>query len=253
MLTLKLILVPFVIFLVSLASKRWGSFVAGILSGMPVIAAPITLLLAMEYGAQFAISTSRTTILGVAALSVFCFTYAWSAKTYNWQMAFGFSLGAYLLTAIAVSTISATPVWACAISTSVLLLLRRWLPNYDAPIKSVVISKNQLAVRVAASAILVVIITNTAKELGPELSGVFVAFPIATSVLAVFTHIYSGKEQVALLLRGLMLGMFSIVIFYLSLASMPQNFSFYISFAASLAIVLGAQLAQISVMRLAKS
>lgn len=249
MLIFKLILVPSIIFLVSLASRRWGSFVAGVLSGMPVIAAPITLLLAMEYGPEFAMSASHATILGVLALSVFCFMYAWSAKVFGWQKAFVVALTAYLLAAVVVSRISVAPLWAGVMSVSVLLLLRFYLPRYEVADKSVVMSKKEIFVRVLASAVLVVIITSAAQAMGPALSGVFAAFPIATSVLAVFTHIYSGKEQVALLLRGLMLGMFSIILFYVSLVSMPLNFSFAMAFGASLGVVVFVQLLQVSAMR----
>jgi uncharacterized membrane protein (GlpM family) len=236
MLILKLMLVPSVVVLVSIASRHWGSFIAGILSGMPIIAAPITLLLAMEYGPEFAISASQTTILGVVAVSAFCFVYAWSSKVCNWRIAFSLSLSSYLVFAVILSRVSIAPVWAVAMSASVLFLLRHYFPTYEIVENRIAISNKEIVIRAVASLLLVLVTTSIAKTLGPGLSGVFVVFPIGTSILAIFTHIYSGKEQASTLLKGLMLGMFSIILFYLLLVSMPSGIGFYASFALSIVI-----------------
>lgn len=47
MLLLKLTLVPLFIALVTLAGKRWGNRLAGILGGLPIVAGPIVVLLAL--------------------------------------------------------------------------------------------------------------------------------------------------------------------------------------------------------------
>jgi uncharacterized membrane protein (GlpM family) len=46
----KIIHHSFFILLVSLAGRRWGTKVAGILSGMPVVAGPIVVLMAIDQG-----------------------------------------------------------------------------------------------------------------------------------------------------------------------------------------------------------
>ncbi|HBF50271.1 MAG TPA: hypothetical protein DDX04_07705, partial [Massilia sp.] len=55
-LALKLVLVPLLIYLVTLAGRRWGPSVAGWLSAFPIVAGPILLTLALEQGAPFAAS-----------------------------------------------------------------------------------------------------------------------------------------------------------------------------------------------------
>ena len=45
---LKALLVPLVIGLASLASRRFGHGVAGVLAGFPIVAAPVTLMLVLE-------------------------------------------------------------------------------------------------------------------------------------------------------------------------------------------------------------
>ncbi len=54
LLLLKLALVPFAVWLASLAARRWGHAVSGYLGGLPLIGGPITLYLALDHGPDFA-------------------------------------------------------------------------------------------------------------------------------------------------------------------------------------------------------
>ena len=54
MLALKLVVVPTFLALVSLAARRWGPGFAGWLAGLPVVAGPILVFIALERGAAFA-------------------------------------------------------------------------------------------------------------------------------------------------------------------------------------------------------
>ncbi len=67
MIWLKLLIVPAFILLVSLAGRRWGTTVAGILAGMPVVAGPIVVLVALEQGVGFGIYTATAAVTGVIA------------------------------------------------------------------------------------------------------------------------------------------------------------------------------------------
>lgn len=238
MLLLKLTLVPIIILLVSLASRYWGAFIGGLLAGLPLVAAPITLLLAIEFGQEFAIESAGSTLLGVIALSCFCFVYAWSATQFNWMFSLIISLIVYFFTALAVSEVTLNAILACGIVLLVVFLLRSNLPKFDIDRSDIFISNYEIIVRMLASAILVLLVTSLANILGARLSGVLAVFPVAATVLAVFTHKYCGENQVALLLKGLMLGTFSLVLFYFSLILLSQELSFYFSFVVSLVIVI---------------
>ena len=66
----------------------------------------------------------------------------------------------------------------------------------------------------ATGTIAVVALTRAAPLLGPRYSGVLAAFPVVTSLLAVFAQRAQGSHQANAVLRGLLLGMFSFVAFY---------------------------------------
>jgi chromate transport protein ChrA len=76
-LVLKLCLVPSLIYLVTLAGRRWGPNAAGWLSALPIVAGPILLTMAIEQGSGFVATAAAHTLIAVIAVLVFCLAYAW--------------------------------------------------------------------------------------------------------------------------------------------------------------------------------
>ena len=79
---LKLALVPFAVWLASLAARRWGHAVSGYLGGFPMIGGPITLYLAIDHGAEFAARSALVTMAAIAgqAAHMLAFSYAGRAR-----------------------------------------------------------------------------------------------------------------------------------------------------------------------------
>ncbi|HXS34757.1 MAG TPA: hypothetical protein VN758_13390, partial [Solirubrobacterales bacterium] len=67
----KLLLAPACVVAVSLAGRRWGVAVAGILGGLPVVAGPILVVLTLLHGQSFGAEAAAGTLLGLAALTLF--------------------------------------------------------------------------------------------------------------------------------------------------------------------------------------
>jgi hypothetical protein len=67
----KLLLAPACVVAVSLAGRRWGIAVAGILGGLPVVAGPILVVLTLVHGSAFGAEAAAGTLLGLAALTLF--------------------------------------------------------------------------------------------------------------------------------------------------------------------------------------
>jgi hypothetical protein len=66
LLMLKLVLVPAFLAALTLAARLWGPSVARWLAGLPVVAGPIVLLLALERGPLFAAQASAASIAAIA-------------------------------------------------------------------------------------------------------------------------------------------------------------------------------------------
>jgi hypothetical protein len=75
LLAAKVLLAPLCVVAVSLAGRRWGMAVAGVLGGLPVVAGPILLVETLLHGRGFGADAAAGTLLGLAALSAFVVVY----------------------------------------------------------------------------------------------------------------------------------------------------------------------------------
>ena len=82
----KLILVPTLIAAVTLAARRWGPRVAGLLTSLPVVGGPILVIYALEQGDVFAARAAEATLLGLIAVVAFCIAYATVAMRARWPL-----------------------------------------------------------------------------------------------------------------------------------------------------------------------
>jgi len=209
-LLLKLFLVPALIALVTLAGRRWGPAVAGWLSAFPIVAGPILWFIAIEQGAAFAARAAVGTLSGVLAILAFGLGYAWAATRYSWPLSLAL---AYVGYAVAVFILelwnaSALLIVALVVMTG-LWLAPRLYPVLPAPAKTPSKPANDMLLRMGLGALLVMLVTHFAGNLGPDLSGVFAMFPVIGTVLVLFTHRSAGAAATIQLLRGMVLGFYA--------------------------------------------
>lgn len=76
---LKVTLTPFLIAVASMAQRRWGGAIGGLVAGLPLTSAPVSVFLAVEHGPAFAARAAIGTLLGISAMSAFCACYARAA------------------------------------------------------------------------------------------------------------------------------------------------------------------------------
>ncbi|NAT17636.1 hypothetical protein CU663_24800, partial [Pseudomonas syringae pv. actinidifoliorum] len=65
---LKLLITPALMLAISLAARRWGTGVAGLLSGLPMTSALVMLFLSLEQGTAFASMAVPGALAGLAAI-----------------------------------------------------------------------------------------------------------------------------------------------------------------------------------------
>jgi hypothetical protein len=238
----KLLLAPLCVVAVSLAGRRWGVAVAGMLGGLPVVAGPILLVLTLVHGPRFGAEAAAGTLLGLAALTMFVVVYGrtsgragplpsvlagWAAFLLGvvFLQLLDLSLGASLILVgagfVAGLALLPAPAAAPAVLTAP--------PWWDLP------------ARALAALTLVVALTAASGALGPSLSGLLAPFPIVTSVLAVFTHAHGGFAQVRVLLRNFLVGFYGFATFCFVLASSLDSLGGVAAFSLALAAALAVQ------------
>ncbi|HSS04193.1 MAG TPA: hypothetical protein VLK89_03255 [Solirubrobacterales bacterium] len=226
---------------VSLAGRRWGVAIAGVLGGLPVVAGPILLVLTLLHGRSFGADAAAGTLLGLAALTMFVVVYGriapWASPAATvvagWT---AFLVGVALLTLIHPPPVGALILVGAGFAVGLGLLAAPQRPLSA----QVPLPWWDLPARATAALVLVVALTAVSGALGPHLSGLLAPFPIITSVLAVFTHAHGDADQVRVLLRNFLVGFYGFAAFCFTLAvaldSMGIAAAFSIALLAALAV-----------------
>ncbi len=220
LLILKLTLVPLVLAVITLAGRRWGPTVAGLLAGLPVVAGPIVLLLAHEQGVAFGRTAALAALAAIAGLLVFGVAYSHLAQRWTWPVALTGGISAWLLTAVGLLVLPTTLAASLAAALAALVLAPRLLPlppPTPSPVTSRAATAHDLPWRMTAGALLTLTVTSLAATVGDTASGLLAAFPVLGTVLAVYTHRSRGAEAVAALYRGMVRGLYAFAAFFAAL------------------------------------
>jgi hypothetical protein len=242
LLAAKLLLAPSFVVGASLAARRFGPRVGGLIGGLPVVAGPILLVYALGHGRGFAAGAAAGTLLGLISLTAFVVVYgrlagqaSWTASMLAGWAAFGVATAIFSTTSVPAG--AALALAGAGIAVGLAALPRRPAarrfhpppPAWDLPL------------RAGCALALVLTLTAIAGWLGPRLSGLLAPFPIIATVLAVFTHAQCGHEELAHLLRGLISGFGAFALFCFTLAVSLPTLDTAAAFALASGVALLAQ------------
>jgi hypothetical protein len=245
----KIVLAPALIAGVSLAGQRLGARVAGSLTAFPVVAGPIALFIALEQGAAFGSRAALGALAAQLSLGVFCTVYGWASLRFSWLACFPLALAGFAATTLALDAADLSLGAATLAGLAVPFGVPRLLPDPAVPALRRTITGVELAVRMAAGAALVVAVTAAASALGPRLAGLLTPFPIAASVLTVFSHRGQGAAFTVQLLRGLCRGLLGMTAFFLVVALGLEPLGIPVTFALASAAALATQAVLLAALR----
>jgi hypothetical protein len=215
---LKLVLVPTFIGAVSLAGRRWGSTVSGWLIGLPFTSGPVAFFLALEQGSVFADKASEAIMLGIVSVFVFCLVYGWCAMRLRWLPSTLAGLIVFFVSTFLLEMETLPLAVGFVFALLILLTCLFLMPRVGSDRISPAHMRWELPARMVSATALVFVITGLAQLLGPQLTGLLTPFPIYATTLAVFTHRSQGGEEAVKLLRGVIVGSVTFIIFFLILS-----------------------------------
>jgi hypothetical protein len=251
LLLVKLALAPALVVGSSLAGRRWGHEVSGLLVAMPLVAGPILLITELEHGSHFASRAAAASLLGLVALASFVVVFARAARHAGWPIAVLAGWIAFLAVALAFGQTAIPAGGAFALAAGAFALAPRLLPpdppEQDMPIAA--LPAWDLPARAIATALLVLGLTGAAAGLGPTLTGVLTPFPVSNTVLAAFVLVLEGPAQADTFLRGFLRGAFGFAAFCFLVAVLVIPLGVAAAFALAL---VGALLAQLLARLLAR-
>lgn len=239
MLLLKLLIVPFFLAAISVAARRWGPQIGGLLAGFPVVTGPILYFISQEQGALFAAEAARGSLLAVIACVVFGITYSHGSRKFGWPLTAVLALSSWVAAAFVLAHLPASLLLATGFALLALMTGPLLLPaTVDATQPAQALSRTDLAARMIAGAALVVAVTAFAGTVGTRWSGLMAMFPVLGTVLGVFSHRRSGPVFVARLFRGMFAGFYSFAAFCISLSLLLQHLPVAGAFLASVVLAM---------------
>lgn len=239
LLAIKLLLAPTFVVGASLAARHFGPRIGGLIGGLPVVAGPILLVYALDHGRAFASDAAAGTLLGLVSLTVFVVVYSRLAGRLAWAASMlagwlGFGLATLAFSAFSISAGLALALAGVGLLAGITLLPRPSpQPREHAPPPAW-----DLPLRAGCALVLVVTLTAVAGWLGPQLSGLLAPFPIITTVLATFTHVQRGTDELLRLVRGLIGGFIAFALFCFTLAISLRTLDTAASFALATGLAL---------------
>ncbi|MFS0827381.1 hypothetical protein [Pseudomonas phoenicis] len=215
---LKLLITPMLMLGISLAGKRWGTQLGGLLSGLPLTSALVMLFIGLEQGPAFALQAVPGALAGLAAVQATYLCYFLITRRCPAWLACCVSLLFYGVGAWCMSQLGGL-VLPVAVTVAMLvanLIATRPHPDLGRA-RLVPTPRWVIPMRMATATLLLLAITASAERLGPVASGVLAPIPVIAWPLMVFAHVQGGRFELATIVRGNAIGAVGVIGFYLAM------------------------------------
>src|SRR3954447_17986799 len=194
---MKLTLAPALVAGTTLVARRWGALLGGVVGGFPAVVGPILIAVDAQHGDAFAARAAAGALAGLISLTAFVLAYGWVARRLWWPGALLVSWAAFAVATAALDRVALPSEVALPAVLACFAIAYVAMPHASQAAAASTPPRFDLAMRVAATAAFVVVLTAAAGALGPQLSGLLAAFPVLASVLAVFIHAQDGAAAAA--------------------------------------------------------
>lgn len=238
LLALKLVIAPLLIGVTSLAARRFGHAVAGLIVSLPLTSGPIVVLVALEHGTDLAVEVGLATLAGGFALCAYSLAAAAAARSGPWTTVGAGSL-AFAAVAVVIDLVDpvSLPVLLGGVGLGLAATLRL-LPPGRAAAESQAHPRWDLPLRILVGTALIVGISTAAPLVGPRVAGLLATYPVYVSTLTVFAHLRDGPGAAIAMQRGLITGLFGWLAFWaVLLPTLPSVGPIGVLFAALAALL----------------
>ncbi len=217
LLLFKIAVTPLLILGATLLQRRFGGAIGGLLTGLPVTSAPLSVFLALQNGPLFAAKAAVGTLLGLIGTAGFCATYARAARGRRWIPAMALAMAASALLFTLLARLPQRPLPA-AFMVFPLLVALALLVGVQTAVPQMPNPWWDLPARMGLALAAVLGITAAAAHLGPTWSGMLATLPVLSAVMGGFTHRHAGPAAARSLLRGIIVGCLGAAAFNLMIA-----------------------------------
>ncbi|MDH1654966.1 hypothetical protein N5E96_15460 [Pseudomonas mosselii] len=237
---LKLVVTPLLMWAISLASRRWGGLLGGLLSGLPITSALVMTFLCLEQGTGFVLGAVPGALGGLAAVQATYAFYLFATRRLGIAPAVALSILFYGLAAYAF-----THWGGLYLSIGVALLLIGVLiraSGHEPRPDTLARPRHrywEIPLRMVSATSLLMVTTSLANWLGPATSGMLAPIPVIAWPLVVFAHVQGGRAGMAAMVRGNAIGAVGVIAFYLAMAGLLEQTSVALTMLVAMTIAVG--------------
>ncbi len=207
----------------SLIAERVSPRVAGILAGYPLGAAIALFFYGIEIGTGFAADSAVYTLSGLVATQAFVYGYYRASQSVNQFIIPAASAGglifyfgvSWLLHFVPLNRLTA--VLMPMISIFCFVHLFRKIENVTIA-RRITLTRRVIVFRAAAAAGIILIITGTARWVGPVWAGLFSAFPVTLFPLMLIVHYTYDRKAVHTIIKNFPRGLGALITYCLSVS-----------------------------------
>ena len=200
-LAVKIAATASIVVVASIVAERSGPFWGALVATLPVVSGPIYIILALETDVRFVSRSALDSFAAAPAIALYLALFAWMAPRFNIALCLAAALATWFAAAFAVSAVHWTVPLAVATNTVIFALClwatdRAWrAPHVVAPLPR---RWYDIPARAAAVAIVVAIIAEASRAIGPVATGIAAVFPISLSMFALVVHVRLGGAATAI-------------------------------------------------------
>jgi hypothetical protein len=198
LLIIKLTLTPALMWLVSYVSRRWGSTTGGLIAGMPLTSAPISIYLAAEQGRIFTAHAAVSSLARVAAVALFSLAYATAIQHFPISLTVAVAIGSFFGGLILFQWFKPELLAGFIVDIILISIILRLIPTYNQSAREIIYPKWDLPARM--------------RLLSPV--------PVLAWPLIVFVHSQQGIKGALEVLKGNLRGAYGIALFYAFVAAL---------------------------------
>jgi len=231
LLLIKLTATPLMMLAVSMAARKWGGFIGGIISGLPLTSAPVMFFLAIEQGIPFAERAASAALSGLTAVLLTYFFYVFITKRVS-VLVGCLSSAAFFATCSLLTFQTVFANWAIPGDLVLIgLIIRRTGGNRVKPTALAKMPSWDIPLRMVASTSLLLIITALAHLIGPHWSGMLSPIPVVAWPLTIFLHKRNGRAEMVASVRGNAISAVGIILFYVVVSGLMVRLGVFATFA----------------------
>lgn len=229
LLFLKIIVVSSLMLAVSLCARKWGGFIGGIFSGLPLTSAPVIFFLTIEQGIHFAEHAAQAALSGLVAVLATYLFYTYTTKYLSILAGCIISLMFFCATSAMLMLVSSyifTIISSLVVVIAIIILTNKKQEKQNTS----ALSYRAVLLRILSSATLLVAITGLAEFLGSYWSGVLSPVPVIAWPFVVLTHINHGRTAMLGAVRGNAISAIGVIVFYIILINLLLVYDIKLAF-----------------------